>query len=183
MTVSEMTGNEQQNRKNDLTIVRFRTIVTIISYERRSKKMETYISKEMKRYNHLVGEIDAVYHKISLNLGLSDSAMIILYTICNNGESCLLQEISRCSGVSKQTINSAIRKLEKERIVYLKSVGAKNKSVCLTDKGKQLAKHTAIRLIGIENDIFASWEMEDVENYLKLTERFLNSLKEKSKNL
>lgn len=65
--------------------------------------------------------------------------MIILYTICDNGESCLLQEISRRSGVSKQTINSAIRKLEKEGIVYLESVGAKNKNVCLTDEGKQLA--------------------------------------------
>lgn len=145
--------------------------------------MKTCISNEMKRYNHLVGEINAVYHDISLHLGLSDSAMIILYTICDNGDSCLLQEISRRSGVSKQTINSAIRKLEKEGIVYLKSVGSKNKIVCLTDKGKQLAKHTAIRLIEIENDIFASWEKDDVEKYLTLTERFLTSLKEKNKTL
>lgn len=145
--------------------------------------MKTCISNEMKRYNHLVGEIDAVYHEISLNMGLSDSAMKILYTICDNGDSCPLQEISRRSGVSKQTINSAIRKLEKKGVVYLKSVGAKNKNVCLTDEGKQLAKHTAIRLIAIENDIFASWEKNDVEKYLELTERFLASLKEKSKNL
>ena len=145
--------------------------------------MKTCISNEMKRYNHLAGEIDAVYHEISLNLGLSDSAMKILYTICDNGDSCLLQEISRRSGVSKQTINSAIRKLEKEGIVYLKSVGAKNKNVCLTDKGKQLAKHTAIRLIKMENDIFASWEKNDVEKYLELTERFLTSLKEKNRDL
>ena len=137
----------------------------------------------MKRYNHLVGEIDAVYHEISLNMGLSDSAMIILYTICDNGDSCLLQEISRRSGVSKQTINSAIRKMEKEGIVYLKAVGARNKNVCLTDKGKQLAEHTAVRLIQIENDIFASWDKNDVEKYLELTEKFLDSIKEKSENL
>ncbi|MGN0364750.1 MAG: MarR family winged helix-turn-helix transcriptional regulator [Suilimivivens sp.] len=145
--------------------------------------MKTCISNEMKRYNHLVGEMNAVYHDISLHLGLSDSAMIILYTICDNGDSCLLQEISRRSGVSKQTINSAIRKLEKEGIVYLKSVGAKNKNVCLTDEGKQLAKHTAIRLIEIENDIFTSWEKDDVEKYIELTERFLSSLKEKNSSL
>ena len=118
--------------------------------------MKTFISNEMKRYNHLIGEIDAVYHEISFNLGLSDSAMKILYTICDNGDSCLLQEISRRSGVSKQTINSAIRKLEKEGIVYLKSVGPKNKDVCLTDEGKKMARRTAVRLIEIENDIFAS---------------------------
>lgn len=124
-----------------------------------------------------------LYHEISLKLGLSDSAMKILYTICDAGDSCLLQEISRRSGVSKQTINSAIRKLEKEGVVYLKSAGSKNKEVCLTDEGKQLAKHTAIRLIEMENDIFASWEKNDVEKYLELTERFLVSLKEKNKNL
>lgn len=142
--------------------------------------MKTYISNEMKRYNHLIGEIDAVYHEISLKLGLSDSAMKILYTICDNGESCLLHEISRLSGVSKQTINSAIRKLEKEGIVYLKSVDSKNKNVCLTEEGKLLAKHTAVRLIEMENDIFASWEKAEVEKYLELTERFLVSLKEKN---
>ena len=145
--------------------------------------MATYTSNEMKRYNYLVGEMNAVYHDISLHLGLSDSAMIILYTICDNGDSCLLQEISRRSGVSKQTINSAIRKLEEEGIVYLKSAGAKNKNVCLTDEGKQLAKHTAIRLIEMENDIFASWEKDDIEKYLELTERFLTSLKEKNRSL
>ena len=41
------------------------------------------ISKEMKRYNYLVGEIDAVYHEASLKLGLSDSALNILYAICD----------------------------------------------------------------------------------------------------
>lgn len=145
--------------------------------------MKNCISNVMKRYNHLMGEIDAVYHEISLNMGLSDSAMIILYTICDNGDSCLLQEISRRSGVSKQTINSAIRKMEKEGIVYLKAAGARNKNVCLTDKGKQLAEHTAVRLIQIENDIFASWDKNDVEKYLELTEKFLDSIKEKSENL
>lgn len=145
--------------------------------------MKTCISNDMKRYNHLVGEMNAVYHDISLHLGLADSAMIILYTICDNGESCPLQEISRRSGVSKQTINSAIRKLEEEGIVYLESAGAKNKNVCLTDEGKQLAKHTAVRLIEMENDIFASWKKDDVEKYLELTERFLTSLKEKNRNL
>lgn len=142
--------------------------------------METYISKEMKRYNHLLGELDAAYHEMSLKLGLSDSAMKILYTICDNGNSCLLQDICRRSGVSKQTINSAIRKLEADNIVYLEAVGAKNKNVCLTDEGKQLAKRTAIRMIDAENSILASWSEKDVEKYLELTEKFLIAFKEKT---
>ena len=40
--------------------------------------MSHNISKEMKRFNHLLGELDAVYHEMTLKLGLSDSVMRIL---------------------------------------------------------------------------------------------------------
>lgn len=145
--------------------------------------MKTYISNEMKRFNHLIGEIDAVYHDMALKLGLSDSAMAILYTICNNGESCLLQEICRLSGISKQTINSAIRKMEDDDIVYLEQISGKSKNVCLTEKGKSLAENTALKIIKFENNIFASWAKEDVEKYLSLTEMYLAAIKEKNNQL
>lgn len=145
--------------------------------------MKNYVSKEMKRCNYLIGEIDAVYHEMALNLGLSDSAMRILYAICDSGESCLLQEICRRSGVSKQTINSAIRKLEAEGIVYLEPAGGKSKNVCLTKEGKRLAEQTVIRIMEAENDILASWAKEDVDKYLGLTEEFLTAIREKAKYL
>lgn len=145
--------------------------------------MKNYTSKEMKRYNYLFCETGAVYHEASLRLGLSDSAMTVLYTICDNGGSCLLQEICRCSGLSKQTINSAIRKLEREGALYLESTGGRVKNVCLTNAGEILVKRTALRIIKMENAIFSSWPKEDVETYLELTERFLLDLKEKTKEL
>ena len=145
--------------------------------------MGSYASEEMKRFNHLLGELDGAYHEISFKLGLSDSAMTILYTICDKGESCLLQEICLQSGVSKQTINSAIRKLEAEGILYLEPAGAKNKSVCLTEKGKAFAAKTAGKVIQMENEVLASWTKEDIEKYLDLTKQFLEAMKEKAKSL
>ena len=147
--------------------------------------METCTSKEIKRYNHLAGEIDATYHEISVKLGLSDSAMSILYTICDNdnGDCCLLHEIRRRSGLCKQTLNSALRKLEAEGIVYLEQANPRNKNVCLTERGKLLAKRTAIQVIEMENAIFASWSETEMEKYLELTERYLLALKEKMKHL
>lgn len=141
--------------------------------------MSELILKKLKRYNYLIGETEATYHEISLKLGLSDSAMKILYAICDNGKSCLLQEICRSSGMSKQTVNSAIRKLENEGIVYLENVGQKAKNVCLTESGKELVQKTALRVIEIENSIFESWREEDVEFYLRLTEQYLVDLKKK----
>lgn len=145
--------------------------------------MSAYISKEMKRCNYLLGEIDAVYHEMALKLGLSDSAMRILYTICNYGDSCPLQDICRLLGISKQTINSAIRKLEAEGIVYLEPAGAKSKTVCFTEEGKRLAEHTVMQILEAEDAVFASWPREDVNKYLELMENFLVGIKEKSNNM
>ncbi len=141
------------------------------------------ISKEMKRYNYLIGEIEATYHEASLKLGLSDSALKILYAICDVGEGCLLQDICFYTGISKQTINSALRKLEEEEILYLELYNAKSKKVYLTDKGRKLAEKTAYRILRAEDEIFASWDKKDVEKYLELTEKYQLCLKEKIKEI
>lgn len=145
--------------------------------------MNTRSSKELRRYNYLAGELDAAYHEINVKLKMSDSAMIILYAICDQGEACMLRDIYCQFGVSKQTINSALRKLEEEKLVFLEAVDAKNKRVCLTTKGKETANRTAKRIIEVENDIFSSWEEEEVEKYLELTERYLRDFKERSSKL
>ncbi len=42
---------------------------------------------------------------------------------------------------------------------------------------------TAMRVLQIEDEIFASWKKEDVEKYLELTEKYLDCLKERIKEL
>ena len=37
-----------------------------------------FMTEDMKRYNHLTSETEAVYHEAALKLGLSDSAMLVL---------------------------------------------------------------------------------------------------------
>ncbi|MDL2287575.1 MarR family transcriptional regulator [Eubacteriales bacterium OttesenSCG-928-G02] len=143
--------------------------------------MKQVMSKELKHYNYLHSELEAVYHNMAFNLGLSDSTMRILYTLCNNEYRCRLQDICLLSGISKQTVNSAIRKLEAMNIVYLENIGAKSKLVCLTESGISLAKQTALKMIEAENSVFADWSERDIKRYLDLTERFLNEFKEKSK--
>ncbi len=145
--------------------------------------MSNNLSKDLQRYNYLNGEIEATYHEMAIKLGLSDSAMRILYAICDNGTDCPLQRIRRLSGLSKQTINSALRKLEHDGILYLESPGPKNKKVCLTESGKLLARQTAGRILALENELFASWPPEDVERYIALTETYLRDLRGKARSL
>lgn len=142
--------------------------------------MEYIPNESMKRYNHLLGELQAVYHDISNKLGMSDSASLVLYTICNAGGKCPIHTICKESGLSKQTVNSALRKLEQQQIVYLEAADKRAKTVCLTEEGKAYSQKTAVRIIEIENDIMHSWDKHDVELYLALTEKFLLDLKAKA---
>lgn len=128
-------------------------------------------------------DIEAAYHEAAWRLGLSDSAMLILYTVCHNGEKCLLNDITRSSGISKQTINSALRKLEAENIVYLESTGGRKKMVCLTAKGKEFTQNTVQKVLEIENEIFDSWTEPERVAYLELTQKYLTTLKNKVKEL
>lgn len=141
--------------------------------------MSPDFSKERKRYNYLLSETDAAYHEASIRFGLPDSSMIVLYTLLDMGDPCPLRDIRRYAGISKQTINSALRQLEADGMIYLENTDGKNKTVYLTEEGRKLVKRTAAKVIAIENDIFASWDTEDVDQYLLLTERYLRDFKDR----
>lgn len=137
----------------------------------------------IRRFNHLLGEMEGVYHDISLQLGLSDSVSKILYTLCIFENRCPLRLLARQNGLSKQTVHSAIQHLEADGLVLLEPAGGKSKDVVLTERGKIYAAQTAARIVEIENSIFASWPPEDVQRYLSLTEEFLHALQIRAQTL
>lgn len=145
--------------------------------------MGVHISKELRHFNRLLGEINGFYHETAVKLGLSDSVMAVLYVLCSEGERCPLQEIVRQSGASKQTINSAIRKLEQEGAVRLERGEGRGKNVCLTGPGRELARRTVLPVIRIEDEVYASWTAEELRAYLEQTEQFLTAMREKTKQL
>lgn len=143
--------------------------------------MEYFVNTQLRRFNLLLSEIESAYHDAALKLGMSDSVMLILYTICCGGGECLLGDIT--SGASKQTINSALRKLEAEDVVYLEVFEGRKKKVYLTEKGRLFVKDTVLPLIKIENEIFGSWSDEEKNVYIELTQRYLTTFKKKMREL
>ena len=140
-------------------------------------------SEHVKRFNYLSSEINSVYHEASLQMGLSDSASMILYAVCNHGGSCPLNDICRLSGLSKQTVNSSIRRLEADGYAFLEDSDGRKKTLFLTDKGKLLSQNTVVHLIRIENEIFESWSAIEINQYFELTKKYLISFSEKIKQL
>ena len=126
----------------------------------------------VRKINYLSCELESLYHQSSLKLGISDSVSIILYTVYDAGDSCLLSEIYKKSGISKQTVNSAIRGLEADNILYLEKHTGRAKRVVLTDKGKEFAKNTVGKLYEAEIGAFGTWTGEEISTYIRLMEKY-----------
>lgn len=132
---------------------------------------------KVKQINYLFSEVEALYHQASLKLGISDSVSIVLYTIYGSGNECLLSDIYKNSGISKQTVNSAIRNLEAKNIVFLKPYNGRSKMVALTEEGKEYAKETVAKLYEAEANAFESFSQEEIETYMHLTKKYTECLK------
>lgn len=145
--------------------------------------MEMINQSETRRYNRLISEIDEIYHEVAVRQGFSDSAMAILYALSDNDGNCRLPDLIKQSGLNKQTINSALRKLEKDDIVYLEPAGGKSKRVCLTEKGFSTVHETVDKVLDVEKEIYSSWSKEEWKLYVELTERYLEQLREKMKEI
>lgn len=138
--------------------------------------MKNYYKDRVYKVNCLANELDALYHQAARKLEISDSALRILYTVYEKGDGCLLHDVCHDSGISKQTINSAIRNLEKDGVLYLEQDRGKAKRILLTEKGKEYITQTAVRLFEAECNAFASWSEEEFELFFKLNEKYNRSL-------
>ena len=139
--------------------------------------MQQMSEDNIRRINYLMTEIDALYPQAAVKMRLSDSVARVLYTIYEAKGSCLLSEIYKKTGVSKQTINSALRKLEQEGILYLEPYKGNAKKVILTSKGEQYVEQTVAKLYAAEIRSFASWSEAEMKMYISLIRKDIDSLR------
>lgn len=138
--------------------------------------------RALKEYNSLWREIELLWHEIAWKAGVSDSAFAILSTILELGEGCLQRDICDMNYISKQTIHSAIKKLEQEGLIVLGQENGRDKRVYLTPEGKAFARERILPYADAENQVFAEMSKEESTELLRLTELYLHRLQEKAKN-
>lgn len=140
--------------------------------------MAVNYAEMMYRVNCLASDLDALYHQAALKLGLSDSVMFVLYLLYEKQGKCALGSICRETSISKQTLNSALRKLEGEGILYLEQSGGRTKSACLTEKGRAFVSRTVARLFNAECSAFQGWSEGEIAQYLRLMEKYNSCFRE-----
>lgn len=139
--------------------------------------------KGIREFNRLYKELDDLYHDLSLKMGLSDSAFIILYAICEMGDGCLQRDICLMSYLSKQTINSSIQKLEQGGYLVLKHGKGRDREIFLTDAGRRLAEEKILPVAQMENLAFEELSPAESRELLRLTGKYVERFRAKAKQI
>ena len=136
-----------------------------------------------QEFNQIDGQIERSYHAAAVKMGLSDSELWILYTLVTNDSKVLQAELTALTAMSKTTVNSALKKLEREGVLLLTPGSGRNTCVSLTESGAQLAEKTACRLVELENRIFESWSPEEQALLVRLNRDYADKLAAMVKDL
>lgn len=153
--------------KSDYTaIVRLRTEMEGVHMDAISRQM-------LLEFNAAMKHVDDVYRRAVRQCGLSECAFWILYTLRVDETAYTQAEICKLLHEPKQTVNSALKKLEAAGVLSL-SAGddQRSKRVRLTPKGEQLARSNADRVAEAEARAIGSMSPDDRAAFIRLTELY-----------
>ena len=119
-------------------------------------------------------EMDYFVHKEAKSLGLSDSAYGILAAIGKAEGSLAQKELADACFLSKQTINSAIKSLEKRGLIELiKGKGG----ISMNEKGSQYYHEHILPFVELEKKVLEKMG-EEAALFLSLSKRYTDLYKE-----
>ena len=133
-------------------------------------------SREFDRLNWM---IDDLYHEIASHLDLSDSGYAVMRVFLILGDSCTQTEICRYASLAKQTVNSSVKRLERQGLIFFEESSGRERRIRLTAAGEEMV-YDRIRLIEeAENAAFCEMTEQEQETLLRITEQYAKSFQEK----
>jgi len=188
-TMMNLVGDLAPNFKSTitLTIVRNQTIMANV----RNMTWEVFYveSQDSRRillqFNGLWKEMDEIYHLLARHYGLSDCALWILYILRESEDIHTQRKICEQLSLSKQTVNSALKKLEVDGYIKLEALAGsqKNKQVLLTDAGLRFAEQTVDHILIMETNAFESFPIEERVVFLRLLKKYVIQLQNEAEKI
>ena len=132
----------------------------------------------MWEYGDIIKEYDNIFRGIAKKMGLSECSFWILYILRTDNVEPVQSEICACLYESKQTVNSALKKMESEGYLELTSgKDRRSKRILLTAAGLSLCERTVDRVIERERNALEDLTEEEQELFLALFRKFNSLLK------
>lgn len=136
-------------------------------------------SRELKENNRIYREMESIYHEICVKAGISDTDFIVLYSIVEFEDGCCQRKIAKQYSISRQTVNSSVKKLVQNGCVVLESGKGHDKQIVLTEKGKAMAKQKIIPVMEAEAGVFMHMTEEERKKLLRLNAKYMEIFRQK----
>ena len=130
-------------------------------------------------YNQILKECDTIYHEAAVRAGVSDCAFWILYALQDSDHTLTQSEIGNNASMPRQTVNSALKKLEKDGFLTLRKIeGKMGKSIHLTRRGEQFVRQHILPVAAAEERACAQFSEEEQRAFLATFRALADRLKE-----
>lgn len=133
----------------------------------------------IREFNCLYKELGSLYYEVSAHTGISDSAFWIMYAIAELGDGRLQKDIAETHFISKQTISSAVRGLERKGYITLQRGKGRNMHLHLTAEGKAFVNEKVEPLMEIENSVYEVMSLAESKELLRLSQKYNDIFREK----
>ena len=136
-------------------------------------------------YNVIYKEADEVYRRLAQHYGLSYCALWILYYIRECNGSLTQREVCEMLSRSKQTVNSALKGLERAGYIRLGAADSsgRGKRIALTEAGEALARTTVDAVMGMEQCALASLTEGEQAEFLRLYRKYVFQLQKEGEKV
>lgn len=126
----------------------------------------------------LYQETDRLYQEVARDCGLSDSAYWILYDVVVAGGSKPLALLASEHSLSRQTVSSSVRSLERRHLVRLDYAAGsrRNKVASLTEEGQAFCERYLAPAMEAEARAFASLGAADQEALVRTARAYVDAV-------
>ena len=147
--------------------------------------MGDQLHDQLVQYYGICRETDALYSQLAERSGVSDSMLWVLYAVHMSGAQCTQRDISRIWAMSKQTVHSALKKLQEGGYITMEVSPSdrRSKHIYLTEYGLSFVRANIDGIFAAEQEAFCAMEEEERQALLRISGKYQHLLAERMTQL
>ena len=139
--------------------------------------MKYEIGNKLKQLNSMLSEVDNLYQTLLKAHNVSEGEYVVMFAINELGEGCSQKDISENGYASKKTINSTIKKFEKDGYINLKPAKYPSMQIFLTEKGKNFMNDNIVPILKLESSVLDDVPENEFEALANCYRKHLNAFR------
>lgn len=141
--------------------------------------MQEQITQQLASLNQNDKILNELYHNYAASVHLSDTAFWIFYIAWTQGDGCTQKELCEAWAYSRQTVNTALKNLEKRGYIKLAFAegNRKSKQILFTNRGEEFARKIILPLLEAELISFGLLSEQERNDLILLSQKRTEFLK------